>query len=134
MMVCSPTGAEEAATHRLASTSGTRAPSKATQLSSKASSIKSMKTSNPFWGMETAETRNSLADWKQMIRIRNGTIEDATREDLRSFAWTDMIENVAAVLPDMEIMVSPLDESRAFVPWHEIDALTTKASRQNRSQ
>jgi len=84
----------------------------------------------PFWGIEPADIRGALADWKWTLRVRNGKITDVPQGRFRSRIWGDMIREVAADLPDMDVAINPLDEPRLFVPWSKIDSLMKAASAQ----
>ena len=84
----------------------------------------------PFWGMEPADIRGALTDWKWTLKVRNGKIKDIPQGRFRSRVWGDMIREVAADLPDMDVAINPLDEPRIFVPWSKIDPLMNAASLQ----
>jgi hypothetical protein len=84
----------------------------------------------PFWGMEPAEIRGALTDWKWTLKVRNGKIKDVPQGRFRSRVWGEMIEQIAADLPDVDVAINPLDEPRIFVPWSKIDSLTNAASLQ----
>lgn len=84
----------------------------------------------PFWGLDPADIRNSLADWKWTLRVRNGKVKNIPQGRFRSRVWGDMLQKVAGDLPDMDIAINPLDESRVFVPWSKIDALMKQAGDQ----
>lgn len=82
----------------------------------------------PFWGMEPAKIRGALTDWKWTLKIRNGKVKDVPQGRFRSRVWGDMIGQVAADLPDMDVAINPLDEPRIFVPWPKINSLMHAAS------
>jgi hypothetical protein len=84
----------------------------------------------PFWGMEPADIRGALTDWKWTLKVRNGKIKDIPQGRFRSRVWGDMIREIAADLPDMDVAINPLDEPRIFVPWSKIDPLMNAASLQ----
>jgi len=84
----------------------------------------------PFWGLEPAEIRGALEDWKWTLKVRNGKVKDVPQGRFRSRVWGDMIREIATDLPDMDVAINPLDEPRIFVPWAEINALMNAASLQ----
>ena len=84
----------------------------------------------PFWGLEPAGIRGALKDWTWTLRIRNGKVKDIPQGRFRSRTWGEMINWVAADLPDMDIAINPLDEPRIFAPFALINNLTRVASEQ----
>lgn len=84
----------------------------------------------PFWGVEPASIRGALTDWTWTLRIRNGKIKDVPQGRFRSRVWGEMITQIAADLPDMDIAINPLDEPRTFVPFLQVDAMMKRASQQ----
>jgi hypothetical protein len=84
----------------------------------------------PFWGMEPAEIRGALADWKWTLKVRNGKVKDVPQGRFRSRVWGDMIREIAADLPDMDVAINPLDEPRIFAPWAKINGLMDAATLQ----
>lgn len=84
----------------------------------------------PFWGVEPATVRGALTDWTWTFRIRNGKVKDVPQGRFRSRVWGDMINQVAADLPDMDVAINPLDEPRTFVPFVQVEAMMKRASQQ----
>jgi hypothetical protein len=84
----------------------------------------------PFWGLEPASIRGALTDWTWTLRIRKGKVKDIPQGRFRSRTWGDMINKVAADLPDMDIAINPLDEPRIFAPFAQVDVLMRAASGQ----
>jgi hypothetical protein len=84
----------------------------------------------PFWGLEPAEIRGALTDWKWTLKVRNGKVKDVPQGRFRSRVWGDMIREIAGDLPDMDVAINPLDEPRVFVPRSKINALINAASLQ----
>jgi hypothetical protein len=84
----------------------------------------------PFWGLQPAGIRGALKDWAWTLRIRNGKIQDIPQGRFRSRTWGEMINWVAADLPDMDVAINPLDEPRIFAPFARINNLTRVASEQ----
>lgn len=84
----------------------------------------------PFWGLEPADIRGALVDWKWTLRVRNGRLQKVPQGRARSVIWSDMIGQIAADLPDMDIAINPLDEPRIFAPWEKVEARVARASKQ----
>lgn len=84
----------------------------------------------PFWGLEPVDIRGALVDWKWTLRIRNCRLQKVPQGRARSVIWGDMIGQIAADLPDMDVAINPLDEPRVFAPWEKVDDLVVVASKQ----
>ncbi|KAF2157243.1 glycosyltransferase family 90 protein [Myriangium duriaei CBS 260.36] len=77
---------------------------------------------NPFWALPAAEIRQLASDWKFRISIRNGNATQRT-DIVRPWMdlWLDMVQKIAPLLPDLDLAMNEMDESRLVVPWETID-------------
>ncbi|KAI4680671.1 uncharacterized protein J4E84_007810 [Alternaria hordeiaustralica] len=83
----------------------------------------------PFWGVSAKSMRGFAQHYEHRISVRNGT---ATRTENqgpgtptdRMFAWWDMVRRMEGLLPDLDIAVNFMDESRVIVPWEEMSNYT----------
>jgi hypothetical protein len=85
---------------------------------------------NPFWGVPAKQIREQANDFLHKISVRNGVAKGKTNEGAdRPWIglWEDMVQSIAAHLPDVDVPVNVMDESRLVVPWEEIDEYMTKA-------
>lgn len=82
---------------------------------------------NPFWGVPAKRIREQANDFEHKIYIRNG-VANGTSNEVRPWInlWEDMIQSVAPHLPDVDVPINVMDESRLVVPWEEIDEYMTK--------
>lgn len=76
---------------------------------------------DPLWALPADEIRRAALGWKCFISVRDGNATyhtDMEREwmDL----WTDLVSHLAPLLPDMDIAINEMDESRVMVPWEEM--------------
>lgn len=84
---------------------------------------------NPFWGAPAKQIREQANDFQHRISVRNGVAKarsDEEREWMR--LWRDMVQSVATHLPDVDLAINVMDESRIVVPWEEIDGYMSKAN------
>ncbi|TKA24326.1 hypothetical protein B0A50_06796 [Salinomyces thailandicus] len=87
----------------------------------------------PFWGVPARQIREQANDYVHRISVRNGNTTQRTDIERREWMdlWQDMVQSVAQWLPDVDLAINEMDESRVVVPWEDIDACmaTERASR-----
>ncbi|KAL9110527.1 MAG: hypothetical protein Q9227_004885 [Pyrenula ochraceoflavens] len=76
---------------------------------------------NPFWGMPAEQIRAASAGAENWIRIRDGKVTRSERKQAFISQWFDLIQQLAAFLPDMDIPINTMDESRIIVPWDQMN-------------
>ncbi len=81
---------------------------------------------NPFWTLEPRELRRRSGPWahEHVISVRNRkAILQTTHADPmgRMPQWHHLVEELAQWLPDVDLPVNVMDESRLLVPWEEIN-------------
>lgn len=88
---------------------------------------------NPFWGVPAKQIREQANSFPHRISVRDGNVTWRTDIDERPWLnlWTDMLQSVAEHLPDVDLAINVMDESRIVVPWEEIDGYMTR-ERENR--
>lgn len=76
----------------------------------------------PFWGVEARQIRQQAKNFEQVVSVRNGT---ATQKSDKQREWMDLWHNLVASiekwLPDIDVPINVMDESRVIVPWEEIN-------------
>lgn len=82
---------------------------------------------NPFWGVEQTEIKRQLKSMEQRISVRNGNASFLTDEprpwmDL----WGGLVKTLEAHLPDLDMGINVMDETRLLVRWEEIDDFMKK--------
>jgi hypothetical protein len=81
---------------------------------------------NPFWGVPAKSMRDFARRFPDRISIRNGSasitdnISQGTARD-RMEAWLDVAKSLEYLLPDMDMAMNIMDESRVIAPWENID-------------
>jgi hypothetical protein len=75
----------------------------------------------PYWSLEPHEMRRRASGWEPRIVLRNhnqttvGTAGPGWLE-----GWTDLISTIEQFLPDMDIPVNGMDESRLIISWEAL--------------
>ncbi|KAK4502580.1 hypothetical protein PRZ48_006006 [Zasmidium cellare] len=85
---------------------------------------------NPFWGIPAKQIREQANDFVHRISVRNGNATgrtDIPREDRPWIGlWEDMVQSVAEYLPDLDMAINVMDESRIVTPWEKINEYMSK--------
>ena len=71
----------------------------------------------PFWGVDAALIRKESSDSEMVISIRNGKARTNT-DWMWTVTWTSMTETIESYLPDLDMPLNPMDESRVLA-WSE---------------
>ncbi|KAK5943568.1 hypothetical protein PMZ80_004576 [Knufia obscura] len=77
----------------------------------------------PFWGLPASEIRDQAATLPNTISVRNGKVTKSTDEWRFVDAYFDMLKEIEDRLPDVDIPINEMDESRVLVPWEDINEL-----------
>ena len=87
---------------------------------------------NPFWGLEPNQLAGRAKNWHHVVRIRNGAakgVGDTTGRVAWLKLWTDLVAEAAPFLPDVDMPINYMDESRLLVPWENITTYVTKGEK-----
>lgn len=80
----------------------------------------------PFWALNVTITASQAGGWEHVIRVRNGAatgVGDVTGRVPWLKLWTELIAEAAQWLPDVDIPINYMDESRIMAPWDDINTL-----------
>ncbi|KAK3047394.1 hypothetical protein LTR09_011140 [Extremus antarcticus] len=83
---------------------------------------------NPFWGVPAKQIREQASNIVFRISVRGGKVTYHSDGEERPWMelWTDLIksivEEVEWEVPDVDVPINHMDESRMVVAWEEIDA------------
>lgn len=82
----------------------------------------------PLWGLPAKSIREHANVFIHRISVRRGIVTSRTDIEEREWLklWRDMVQSVAEHLPDMDLAINEMDESRMVVPWEEINEYMTK--------
>jgi hypothetical protein len=77
----------------------------------------------PFWGMDPQRIRLLAHHYEHVISVRNGSASVKTDMGVREWVenWTNMVTVLEQWLPDVDVPLNVMDESRVIVPWEDID-------------
>ncbi|KAI0484033.1 lipopolysaccharide-modifying protein [Xylariaceae sp. FL0804] len=79
---------------------------------------------NPFWGADPLEMRRRAHMLPHVIRVRDGKIArlegDGKESNERVELWSKLVQEMLPHLPDLDMAVNVIDESRILVPWENV--------------
>lgn len=76
----------------------------------------------PFWGVPAKRIREQANGFKFLVQVRQGKATQRTDEGREWMdLWTNLTGSIAPWLPDVDVPINVMDESRMVVPWEEID-------------
>ncbi|ORX98030.1 capsule-associated protein-like protein CAP1 [Clohesyomyces aquaticus] len=86
----------------------------------------------PFWGVEAKKIRRQAKRFDFVVSVRNGTATQKTDHERPWMnLWHDLTSTIQEHLPDIDIPINVMDESRVIVPWEDINEYV-KAERGSR--
>lgn len=83
----------------------------------------------PFWALDPTETATRAASWHHHVQVRNGVAQgvgDVTGRVAWLELWTNLLKDAAPHLPDVDMPINYMDESRILVEWETVDKLVRK--------
>lgn len=83
----------------------------------------------PFWGISPVDIRDSIYSLDYRISVRNGKLDKEQDKRYRMNFWHEMFQDIAELLPDVDMAFNIMDESRLLVPSQQIDAYMTEAAK-----
>ncbi|KAG5920019.1 hypothetical protein E4U42_006336 [Claviceps africana] len=89
----------------------------------------------PFWALDASETRRRANAWHHVVRVRNGTARghgDTTGLVPWLQLWTGLVEETAQFLPDVDMPINYMDESRLLVPFDQVAKLVHQEAKERR--
>lgn len=78
---------------------------------------------NPFWALDPLRVRRQAHLQPQLIRVRDGKADFETDNPHRPEwiqLWTELVKEMMPHLPDLDMVVNVMDETRVLVPWENI--------------
>ncbi|RFU78858.1 glycosyltransferase family 90 [Trichoderma arundinaceum] len=83
----------------------------------------------PFWSLDSDTIARRASAWHWVVKVRNGTAEGVGNVEGRVIwlqLWTELVKEFAQHLPDVDMPINYMDESRILVPFDEITKLKQK--------
>ncbi|KAE8355554.1 hypothetical protein BDV28DRAFT_128673 [Aspergillus coremiiformis] len=82
---------------------------------------------SPYWGLDPKEMRRQASTWEPRIILRNNSQTSVGRPDIGWLeVWMDLISTIEEFLPDMDIPLNAMDESRIIIPWESLSEYRDK--------
>lgn len=76
---------------------------------------------DPFWAIPADHIRDAGRAWKCFISVREGkTTFHSDEERPWMDLWSSMVSEISEHLPDLDMAINEMDESRVMVPWEGI--------------
>lgn len=78
---------------------------------------------NPFWGIAPRDVREPANAFLHKISVRDGKATMRSDGQARPWMklWEDLIGSIAHELPDVDLPMNVMDESRVIVPWEKVN-------------
>ncbi|KAK3325130.1 capsule associated protein [Apodospora peruviana] len=83
----------------------------------------------PFWALDPTTIALQAASWSHIVRTRGGkttSVGDTTGRVPWLQLWTKLVSSADPHLPDVDMPINYMDESRLLVPWDVIDKYVSK--------
>ncbi|KAI5862073.1 glycosyltransferase family 90 protein [Durotheca rogersii] len=83
----------------------------------------------PFWGLEPRTTAERASTWDYVVRVRGGIatgVGNTAGKVPWLQLWTALVAEAAPWLPDVDMPINDMDESRVIVPWEDITSLVQR--------
>lgn len=75
----------------------------------------------PFWAMPPQQMRDAVAGWEFVLSVRNGNLTVAEDPRFRMDLWHDMLSHIMHLLPDVDLAINIMDESRVIVASEKME-------------
>ncbi|KAI1188560.1 capsular associated protein [Nemania serpens] len=89
---------------------------------------------NPFWAFDPIHLRRMIKDEQHYIRVRDGKawfISDHLEQRQPWVQlWTDLVKEMMPHLPDLDMVLNVMDETRVLVPWEDMAKYVAKEQQQ----
>lgn len=83
----------------------------------------------PWWAIEAETIRNRAYAWEHVVRVRKGEAQgvgDVTDRVPWLQLWTGLVKEFSKHLPDVDMPINYMDESRLLVPFDEVARLVSQ--------
>ncbi|RYP71922.1 hypothetical protein DL771_004525 [Monosporascus sp. 5C6A] len=77
----------------------------------------------PYWALEPQTIAERASSWHHVVHVRNGVANGTgNTEGMVPWLqlWTGLVAEAAPYLPDVDMPINYMDESRLLVPWEQI--------------
>ncbi|KYK56911.1 hypothetical protein DCS_03917 [Drechmeria coniospora] len=87
----------------------------------------------PFWALDAATVKRRANAWHWVVRVRNGTAVGSGDVEGRVpwlQLWTELVGEFAEHMPEVDMPVNMMDESRLLVPFDHVAKLVERERRE----
>ena len=82
---------------------------------------------NPYWGIEAQSLRRQARTFEHRIIVRDHKATFETdKQRVWMDSWHDLVETIEEYLPDVDMPINVMDESRIVVPWETLGEYVQK--------
>ncbi|KAM4063553.1 glycosyl transferase family 90 domain-containing protein [Hirsutella rhossiliensis] len=88
---------------------------------------------SPLWALEPRQLRLKAHHQATVVRVRGAKVDlNVLPQDMphRVEQWIKLVSELAPNLPDLDMPVNTMDESRILVPWETVNEYVAKAQKQ----
>jgi hypothetical protein len=82
----------------------------------------------PFWALTATHIRESAMSLPNIIHVRNGKVSKSSDKGAFLDAYFDLFKELGEFLPDVDIPINEMDESRILLSWEDVDRLVTTST------
>jgi hypothetical protein len=76
---------------------------------------------NPFWAIPAQTIRDQARAFEHRVIVRNGYTEQVSDHQRDwMLLWADLVRSIQDDLPDLDMPINVMDESRIIAPWEDI--------------
>lgn len=89
----------------------------------------------PYWALDPNTLKERASAWHFVVKVRNGTASgegDVGDRVPWLQLWTDLVEEFAGNLPDVDMPINYMDESRILVPFEDVAELVKQEAQEKR--
>ncbi|KAI1435826.1 capsular associated protein [Xylaria sp. CBS 124048] len=88
---------------------------------------------NPFWALDPLILRRMIKDEQHFIRVRDGEAwfvsDHIEARQPWVQRWTELVQEMMPHIPDLDMVLNVMDETRVLVPWEDIARYTADEQR-----
>ncbi|KAF7558105.1 hypothetical protein G7Z17_g194 [Cylindrodendrum hubeiense] len=89
----------------------------------------------PYWALDTQTLKGRASASEFVVKVRNGTASARGKTEGRVpwlQLWTDLVKEFAEHLPDLDMPINYMDESRILVPFETVAKLVEQEAEERR--
>ncbi|RDA83649.1 hypothetical protein CP532_4658 [Ophiocordyceps camponoti-leonardi (nom. inval.)] len=89
----------------------------------------------PYWALDPETLKKRAGAWHYVVRVRNG--KASARGEVKDLVpwlqlWTELVNEFAEYLPDVDMPVNHMDEPRIILPFENVTELVRREAKERR--